>query len=511
MLIGNNETTKIIDHYAINNLGIPSIVLMENAAISFMKHIDMSLKNYLVICGKGNNGGDGYAIARHLHSAGKNVNIFSIGNENLSNDCQINYNICKNLNIKMFSDIKELDSLLLECEAVIEGIFGTGLNSDIGGIYKIVIQKINAYSHSRTVYSIDIPSGIDGNNGEVLGIAVKADKTISFITYKKAFLNIYNKKYFGDIYVEEIGFNINNISHLVNEYYLTRELIEGKVIGRKEDAHKGDFGRVLIFAGSNGFSGAASIVSESCVRAGAGLVTLMTYDNTFSSNTFSSSEAMILEIENKNIESSFKRVEDMALNSDVITIGPGIGKSENSLQLMKKLLQYKKNNRGNTIKLVIDADGLNLLSENPELFSEIKNRAVLTPHAMEFSRLSGFSLEEISDDKKESFNKCKKFASEHGIILLLKGKNTLITDGASVYINSTGNSHMANGGMGDGLTGIISSLVGQNYSLYESTKIGCFLHGYIGDALLEEQYIINISHIIENIPKYMKIIFENKK
>ena len=240
-------------------------------------------------------------------------------------------------------------------------------------------------------------------------------------------------------------------------------------------------------------------------------MTLMTYDNTFSSNIFSSAESMILEIENKNIESSFKRVEDMALNSDVITIGPGIGKSENSLQLMKKLLQYKKNNRGNTIKLVIDADGLNLLSENPELFNDIKNRAVLTPHAMEFSRISGFSLEEISDDKKGSFNRCKKFAFEHGIILLLKGKNTLITDGRSVYINSTGNSHMANGGMGDGLTGIISSLAGQNYSLYESTKIGCFLHGYIGDALLEEQYIINISHVIENIPKYMKIIFENKK
>ena len=214
--------------------------------------------------------------------------------------------------------------------------------------------------------------------------------------------------------------------------------------------------------------------------------------------------------ENKNIENSFKKIEDMAINSDVITIGPGIGKSENSLQIMKKLLQYKKNTKGETIKLVIDADGLNLLSENPELFKEIENRAILTPHTMEFSRLSGFSLEEISEDKRKSFIKCKNFASEHGIILLLKGKNTLITDGTKVYINSTGNSHMANGGMGDGLTGIISSLAGQHYSLLESAKIGAFLHGYIGDALFKEQYIINISHIVENIPKYMKKIFKNK-
>ena len=401
MLIGNNETTKLIDNYAINNLGIPSIVLMENASISFMKHIDMSVKNYLVICGKGNNGGDGYAIARHLHSAGKNVNIFSLGNENLSKDCQVNYDICKNLNMKIFSDIKKLDSLLLECDAIIEGIFGTGLNSNIEGIYKTVIEKINGYSHNRTVYSIDIPSGIDGNSGEILGIAVKADKTVSFVTYKKAFLNIANKEFFGEISVEDIGFNIKNVYNLVNEYYLTEELIKEKIIGRKEDAHKGDFGKVLIFAGSREFSGAAAIVSETCVRTGAGLVTLMTYDNTFSGNISSSPESMILEIEHKNIENSFKKIEDIAINSDVITIGPGIGKSEKSLQIMKKLLQYKKNTKGETIKLVIDADGLNLLSENPELFKEIENRAVLTPHTMEFSRLSGFSLEEISDDKKE--------------------------------------------------------------------------------------------------------------
>lgn len=510
MLIGNNETTKLIDNYAINNLGIPSIVLMENAAISFMKHIDMSVKNYLVICGKGNNGGDGYAIARHLHSAGKNVNIFSLGNENLSKDCQVNYDICKNLNMKIFSDIKKLDSLLLECDAIIEGIFGTGLNSNIEGIYKTVIEKINDYSHNRTVYSIDIPSGVDGNSGEVLGTAVKADKTVSFVTYKKAFLNIANKEFFGEIFIEDIGFNTKNVCNLVNEYYLTEELIKEKIIGRKEDAHKGDFGKVLIFAGSREFSGAAAIVSEACVRAGAGLVTLMTYNNTFSGNISSSPESMILEIENKNIENSFKKIEDMAINSDIITIGPGIGKSENSLQIMKKLLQYKKNTKGETIKLVIDADGLNLLSENPELFKEIENRAILTPHTMEFSRLSGFSLEEISEDKRKSFNKCKKFAIEHGIILLLKGKNTLVTDGTKVYINSTGNSHMANGGMGDGLTGIISSLAGQHYSLLESAKIGAFLHGYIGDALFKEQYIINISHIVENIPKYMKKIFKNK-
>lgn len=503
MLLGGNETTKKIDSFAINELKIPSIVLMENAAISFVKHIDENEDNFLIICGKGNNGGDGYAIARQLFSKGKNVKIFCISNENMSNDCMINYKICKNMGIKIFYEIEELDKLLLDCNVVIEGIFGTGLNSEIKGIYQEIIEKINTASNNKAIYSIDIPSGINGDNGEIMGISVKADITISFVTYKKGFLNSKVKDYLGKVIIENIGLNETNINHLVKEYYLTPNMVKSFHIKRNEDSHKGDFGKVLIFAGSSGFYGAGNIVAKSCVRTGAGLTTVITDKNNFSLNVFVP-EAMSFPINFDNINENFEKLENEISNCDVIAIGPGIGKSQQAFSIFEKLISIDKNNKGNTIKLILDADALNLLAENRELFEKIRNRSVLTPHLVEFSRLTGFSSEVINKNK---FEIAKEFSKKYGIILLLKGKNTIITNGEELFANSTGNSHMANGGMGDCLTGIICSLAGQKYDLMKSANIGAYLHGKIADELVRRQYIVNAADVIDNISIFMNEIF----
>ena len=508
MLIGSNKTTRLIDRYAIDNLKIPSIVLMENAAIDFVSEIDDELDNFLIVCGKGNNGGDGYVIARQLWSKGKKVKIFGVSFENLSCDCEINYNICKNIGIEMSNDIEKLKIWILQSECVIEGIFGTGLNSEVKGIYQKIIEIVNKYSNQKKVFSIDIPSGISGDNGEIMGTCIKADKTISFVTYKKAFLNMKNAKYFGEIAIKNIGLNQNFLKSLVNEYYLVKTDMKSWHKTRNITSHKGDFGKVLIYAGSKEFSGASVLTSNSCVRAGAGLVTLLTAENILKNNILS--EVMLLNINNSettsdiDFENELKKIENNILNSDVIAIGPGIGKTKKSLMILEKLLSYKKNDKNKTINLVLDADALNLISENPKLFEKIENRAIFTPHIVEFSRLSGLSPEEILLDK---FTKAKEFAKKYKIVLLLKGKNTIITDGNKLFVNSTGNSYMANGGMGDCLTGIITSFVAQNYSLIESACIGAFLHGYIGDELTKAQYIVNASDIIENISKYMKEIF----
>ena len=503
MLLGGNETTKKIDSFAINELKIPSMVLMENAAISFVKHIYENEDNFLIICGKGNNGGDGYAIARQLFSKGKNVKIFCISNEDMSNDCMINYKICKNMGIKIFYEIEELDKLLLDCNVVIEGIFGTGLNSEIKGIYREIIEKINTASNNKAIYSIDIPSGINGDTGEIMGISVKADITISFVTYKKGFLNSKIKDYLGKVIIENIGLNETNINHLVKEYYLTPDMVKSFHIKRDEDSHKGDFGKVLIFAGSSGFYGAGNIVAKSCVRTGAGLTTVITDKNNFSLNVFVP-EAMSFPINFDNINENLEKLENEISNYDVITIGPGIGKSQQAFSIFEKLINSEKNNKGNTIKLVLDADALNLLAENRELFEKIRNRSVLTPHLVEFSRLTGFSTDEIN---KNRFEITKNFAKKYEIILLLKGKNTIITNGEELFANSTGNSHMANGGMGDCLTGIICSLAGQKYDLMKSANIGAYLHGKIADELVRRQYTVNATDVIDNISKYMNEIF----
>ena len=503
MLLGGNETTKKIDSFAINELKIPSIVLMENAAISFVKHIDGNENNFLIICGKGNNGGDGYAIARQLFSKGKNVKIFCISNEDMSNDCMINYKICKNMGIKIFYEIEELDKLLLDCNVVIEGIFGTGLNSEIKGIYREIIEKINTASNNKAIYSIDIPSGINGDTGEIMRISVKADITISFVTYKKGFLNSKIKDYLGKVIIENIGLNETNINHLVKEYYLTPDMVKSFHIKRNQDSHKGDFGKVLIFAGSSGFYGAGNIVAKSCVRTGAGLTTVITDKNNFSLNVFVP-EAMSFPINFDNINENFEKLENEISNCDVIAIGPGIGKSQQAFSIFEKLINIEKNNKGNTIKLILDADALNLLAENRELFEKIRNRSVLTPHLVEFSRLIGFSPEVINKNK---FEIAKEFSKKYGIILLLKGKNTIITNGEELFANSTGNSHMANGGMGDCLTGIICSLAGQKYDLMKSANIGAYLHGKIADELVRRQYTVNATDVIDNISKYMNEIF----
>lgn len=504
MILGTNETTRKIDSYAIEKLKIPSILLMENAAISFIKNIDFSFDNFLVFCGPGNNGGDAFAIARQLHSKGKKVVIFYIEKNKMSSDCKINFEICKNLNIDMFNEIEKIDSLLINSEVIIDGIFGTGLNNKIIGIYNEIIEKINKFYNSKKIYSIDIPSGINGTTGEIFGISIKAHKTISFITYKKGFLNLKNREYFGEIIIENIGFDNKILGNFSNEFILDKENIKFFHKKRKIDAHKGNFGRGLIFSGNLNFSGASKIVSNSAIRSGIGLLTLLTYKESININQ-PTMEVMIDLIDKENLNFSLENIKKYILNSDVIALGPGIGNDENSLKIMESLVKIEKNNNGNIIKLVIDADGINLLSKNKELFKFLKNRTILTPHLGEFSRLVGMSIDEIENNK---FELTKTFAKEHNIIILLKGKNTIITDGDILYVNNTGNSHMSNGGMGDSLTGIIMSLIGQKYEIIPSACIASYLQGYIADELLKKQYIINPTHIIENIPLYLNKIFK---
>ena len=260
---------------------------------------------------------------------------------------------------------------------------------------------------------------------------------------------------------------------------------------------------MLIFAGSSGFYGAGNIVAKSCVRTGAGLTTVITDKNNFSLNVFVP-EAMSFPINFDNINENLEKLENEILNSDVIAIGPGIGKSQQAFLIFEKLISIKKNNKGNTIKLILDADALNLLAENREFFEKIRNRSILTPHLVEFSRLTGFSTDEIN---KNRFEITKNFAKKYEIILLLKGKNTIITNGEELFANSTGNSHMANGGMGDCLTGIICSLAGQKYDLMQSAGIGAYLHGKIADELVKRQYIVNATNVIDNISIFMNEIF----
>ena len=270
---------------------------------------------------------------------------------------------------------------------------------------------------------------------------------------------------------------------------LNKEYIKSLYIPRAIKSHKGNFGHSLIIAGSNGFSGSASITTNSAVRAGSGLVTVVT--DPFIQNIIAS---QVLEAMTANFN-EIERFKILLRKSNSIAFGPGLGNSEITLSL----LEFVINN--STSIIILDADGINVLSRNNDLLIKLKRRCIITPHIVEFSRIAGYSIEDINNDR---INIVSNFAKKHSLIVLLKGYNSIISNGIDSYVNTTGNSHMANGGMGDCLTGIITSLVSQGYSPLNALILGTYLHGYIGDRLLEKQEIINASHIMENISIYLK-------
>ncbi|MCY6371284.1 NAD(P)H-hydrate dehydratase [Clostridium ganghwense] len=495
MRIVTSQKMREIDKFCIENLKIPSIVLMENAALKVLNNLDVHKNNYFVIiCGSGNNGGDGLALARHLWILKKKVEIFLIGDESgLSGDCKVNYDILLSMDIKInhiknIGDVDELRNATNRCEVIVDAIFGTGLSRKVKDMYEIVISLINV--SNKYVISIDIPSGLNADTGNVLGVVVKADKTVSFQFYKKGFLNYDAHNSTGEIIIEKIGIpEFTADEFQIKDYLIQEDDVKKAMTYRNKYSHKGRFGRVSVIAGSKGFTGAAYITTQAVVRSGAGLVTLCC------------TEAVQQIMSNKFVEAmtvSFKereKLNEILKKSNVIAIGPGMGNNEGTLKIVTDVLKFTQ------CPLVIDADGINVLKDKLHLLKDKKAEVVLTPHLGEMSRITGISIEKI---EKNRIDIAKKFAKEYGVILLLKGYNTVITNGETVVVNSTGNSAMASGGMGDCLTGIIASFIGQGVKPFEAACISTYIHGYCGDKLSKKMFCVNAQHVLEEVPYAIK-------
>lgn len=497
MKIGNSELTRNIDKYCINELKIPSIVLMENAAIKVVKNIDFEkFKSFTIVCGTGNNGGDGLAVARQLFSMNMKIDIFIIGNHSISKDCNVNYNILKNMGVTVQyvikgEDIAKLNQALCENDMTIDAIFGIGLTRKIEDVYEEAIKCIN--DKSKYTLAIDIPSGMKCDSFGVLGEAVKADITVSFETYKKGFLAYEGENYTGAIKVERIGVPDYVVDKFHNKEYLIEiNDIKNIIKKRSKYSHKGDFGRITIMAGSESFTGAAYISSQAAVRSGGGLITLCTKNSIVDILKSKLVEAMTMSYEDS-------RFEGLILNSDSIAMGPGMGNDEFTFKQVSKILSMKG------CPVVLDADALNVLKDDLDLLKNSKRKIVITPHMGEMSRITGLPINELVNNRIDI---AVDFAKRYGVIVLLKGYNTIITDGKEVYVNSSGNSKMASGGMGDALTGIIASFIGQGYEPFKSTILGAFLHGYCGDVLSNDMFCVNASHVIEKLPYVIESLID---
>ncbi len=494
----NTKQIRELDAHTIEHEPISSIDLMERASREFVHWFVQRValtKRIGIVCGTGNNGGDGLAVARMLLEWGYNVRVWIVkGLVPQSEDFKVNLGRLKN-KTEVFEIVTESDQgLFADRDVIVDAIFGSGLSRPVEGIYGQAIRCINA-SNARII-AIDIPSGLsaDGPSG---GEIVRANHTVTFQCPKLAFFFPQSFQYTGEFTSIDIGLNKQKFKSFETDHFLvTQQDIRKWLKPRQKFDHKGTYGHGLIVAGSFGKMGAAVLSSRAALRSGIGLLTVHVPKCGYEIMQTSVPEAMALV---DTVESHFSQVGDLEKFS-TIGIGPGLGKEPQSAAGLKNIFTaYRK-------PMVIDADALNMLAADRELLRLIPEGSILTPHPKEFERLAG-----TWKDDFERLEKVKALSRETKSVIVLKGAFTTIAEpGGKVYFNPTGNPGMASGGMGDVLTGILTGYLAQFYTPVEAAIIGVYLHGLAGDLAAIEMGKAGLiaSDLVEFLPLSRKKVAE---
>lgn len=506
----NSKQMKAIDDYTVKVLKIPALVLMERAALKVAEVVQKRVRKsdrILAVCGPGNNGGDGIAAGRILFLQGFHVAILFLGDESKATEqTKTQLEIARNLGITF-----ENNNKLPEYNVIIDAIFGIGLSRLVTGELEEFIHEINHKKGPRIIFSVDIPSGISADNGGIMNAAVKADYTITFGLQKIGLLLYPGAEYAGDIIIADIGFPEVALKQAgLNTFFYEKEDLK-YLPERKKDSHKGTYGKVLIIAGSKGMSGTAFLSAKAAYKTGAGLVKVLTsYENRVILQSILP-EALYAAYDEEGLSPKNKEHEIMeAIDwASVIVIGPGLGRSDAAKELLSMVLPKAK------VPVIIDADGLNLLSEtmDPEyhdigsrwnyLAKTLQEETILTPHVMEYSRLLGVPVSEISNNRIDTID-VNSYNSN--LIVALKDARTIVTKPGSRYINISGNNGMATGGSGDVLTGIIAGLVAQDMPSFDAVCLAVYIHGLAGDIAASEKsfYSLMAGDIVDSIEKVIK-------
>lgn len=515
---------KNLDRSATEDYGIPSIVLMENAGLGTVRMMERELGSCentfaLIFVGPGNNGGDGLVIGRHLHQRGcQPVFFFLINPDRLRGDAAVNLQIIKKLklpfhvidNPKRVETIpilqKQFETRGLPCYAVVDAIFGIGLDREVSGHFADTINLINTsgFAHKVPIIAVDTPSGIDSDTGKVLGTCVRADYTATYCSAKPGHFIHGSSEWTGKLAIIDIGIP----PEAMQRAGLTTELatVETfrkiyRTLQRNKSSHKGTHGHLLILAGSTGKTGAAILTGLGALRSGAGLVSLCVPGNLNSIFESCLIEAMTIPLPNSTdclSMADWELIAQSLQGKQAVVLGPGIGKDEQTAELVLRI--YK------TVRcpVVIDADGLNILAENRADLHRPGGPRIFTPHPGELSRLLDKSPADIQANRIDAAvlggNLFRN--DEHETVLVLKGAGTIIagSDGTTI-INTTGNPGMATGGMGDVLGGVIGALLCQGLSPLDAAVAGVFLHGSAADILYEQNGVGFIaSEVADTIP-----------
>lgn len=507
MKLMNPVQMKVLDEEAINKYSIPSILLMEHAAYNVFMDIKASYmnQNIIIVCGPGNNGGDGFALARQIKTWSDNkVKILMLAKpDELSKDGKIYYNICKKIKIEIIQVVTENIELaykeLREAELIVDAIFGTGLSRNVEGLYADIIHQINISPAYRI--SIDIPSGIDGETGKVLGMGVQADKTVTFVLPKIGLYVYPAIDYTGEVKIVDIGIPQPVIDCLETSFYsIEKEEMKQLLPNRLTRSNKGTYGKVLVIGGQTGMSGAAALASQASLKAGAGIVTAAVPRAIHDIMEQKVTEVLTLPLEDLEghiSRDADKKIKELIEKHDVIAIGPGIGRSKDVCHVLLIVLASDK-------PCIIDADALYFLKDMLEIVKERKAPVIITPHPGEMARLTDLTIEAILDKPLEA---AYKFAKENNMITVLKIERTVVGDAeGNIYISRGGNSGMAKGGSGDVLTGIIAGLLAQKMIPKDAARLGVYLHGRAADIMktLKTEYTMIPSDLYEGLERAFK-------
>jgi NAD(P)H-hydrate epimerase len=519
-----------IDRVTINKYGIAGTVLMERAGLAVVRRINelyltdgRGLSTVIILCGGGNNGGDGLVIARILHNQGRDVRVYLTAKPAaLKGDGKINYHAAKKFGVAIYPTKNFLAghlSPIIRHSLIVDALLGTGLSKEVRSPLSDVIRKVNRAS--SPVISVDIPSGISSDTGQMMGSAVKADSTVTFGLPKRGHLLYPGAEYAGELFVEDIGFP----KGLLQSDTIRTSLVQGSDIrsllpARPRYSYKGTYGHVLLVAGSRGKTGAALMAAKACLRTGAGLVTIgvpRTLVNTLQSRV---TEEMLLPLPDK---------DDGSLSSDaagpvlqflrgkgtVLAIGPGISCDAEISRLVSVLVTEVK------VPMVIDADGINAISGKTSLLRKSRAAVIITPHPGEMARLlmrgkgikvKGAAAGLRNEIEKERIQRALSFAKKTGTYLVLKGVPTVTaTPSGEVFLNTTGNPGMAKAGTGDVLTGMISSLLAQGLNPRNASAAGVYMHGHIGDIMAQKRgtHSLIASDMINTIPSVFRSILRD--
>jgi NAD(P)H-hydrate epimerase len=503
---------KEIDEFAIQSIGIPGVVLMENAALGIVNEIvgdfgDIKGKAICLFAGKGNNGGDAFAVARHLYNKGAQVTVLITADKReIAGDAAINLGILDKMGITMMGiaddpSLEAATGLIGKVDLIVDGILGTGLKGEIKGIIREVLDFING--EKIPVLAIDIPSGVNGETGEIHGVCIKAYKTVTFALPKPGHFLHPGCGFIGKLVVSDIGIPEIAVQNSdIKNYVIDEERVKKLIPIRYPESNKGDCGKLLIITGSTGMTGAGCLTGGAALRSGAGLVYMAVpsslvpiYEsNLIESVTISLEDEKMGCLSKKAIPEILEQIEKL----DAVAIGPGLSLKGDVIDVVARVIE-------NSLKpLVIDADGINAVAKDVSVLNRKKAQIVFTPHPGEMARLLGVSIKEVQSDRIKI---ARDFSRKWDVVTVLKGSRTIVAspDGR-VYININGNSGMSTGGTGDVLTGIITSLIGQGLNPVDAAVAGVYLHGLSGDSAagVKGEHGIVAGDLVQELPGIIK-------